>query len=171
MLQKLRKNRENVPLLILKTKYAKPYNELLEKIQFQTKEIIMRYLFSGMLVDADDEEDFQVFFKASQSILDAEAEAGTLKEIGLAVYLEYDIDKALDIAVRKIRPKILYDAYAPYWLKHCISHEDGGIWNDLIDMMWNNECGMWINSEKSEGRLMLPPTEELIKEERTKYGY
>ena len=44
-IKKLRKNKENVPIEILKTKYAQPYNELLEKIRRETEKILFQFLF------------------------------------------------------------------------------------------------------------------------------
>lgn len=177
LLQKLRKNRENVPLEQLKTKYAKPYNELLQKIKKHTSKIMLQFLFSGMPLKPrtkEDPEDAAVsrrFLEAAKRIINEEQQAGVFGEISRAVFLEYSIEKALDIAAEKIYPRILYEAYAPYWLRHCsIRMDQGYIYNDLIQMMWVPKWNVWISHDGTELMLMLPPTMELIKKERMSYG-
>ena len=43
LIEKYRKNRENVPLETLKTKYAAPYNQLIESIKEELKHIALQF--------------------------------------------------------------------------------------------------------------------------------
>ena len=62
-IKKLRKNKENVPIEILKTKYAEPYNELLEKIRRETEKILFQFLFGGILMRKDEPEERDAFLR------------------------------------------------------------------------------------------------------------
>lgn len=169
-IKKLRKNKENVPIEILKTKYAEPYNELLEKIRRETEKILFQFLFGGILMRKDEPEERDAFFRKAQAIIDEERAAGTFREIARAVFEEYDADKALDIAAEKLHPRIWLEAYPEYWLEYCIIENDRPIWNDLIQMRWNSDLQIWESRDGTSVTIMLPPTAELIEREREKYG-
>ncbi|MFR5517274.1 MAG: hypothetical protein ACLTIW_09770 [Blautia sp.] len=169
-IKKLRKNKENVPIEILKTKYAEPYNELLEKIRRETEKILFQFIFGGILMRKDEPEERDAFLRKAQAIIDEEKAAGTFREIARAVFEEYDADKALDIAAEKLHPRIWLEAYPEYWLKHCIIENDRPIWNDLIQMRWNSDLQIWESRDGTSVTIMLPPTAELIEREREKYG-
>lgn len=166
-LRKLRINREKVPLQVLQTKYKEPYRQLLQEIKKLSEEILKSFVFGGMKFDLENESELKEFISAAQAVIDQEEEVGTFQEISQAVFQEYDAEKMLDIAARKILWRVWYEAYAPYWIKHCILQCDGNvIWNDLIKMKWDAGSGVWTSMDGESFTLMLPPTRELIKQQR-----
>ncbi len=165
----LRNNKEKVDPKLLKTKYAAPYKKLLNILKAETEEMIKNATFSGMPF-ADDlkMEDplVQTFVKTANEILHDKNNDGVNKEVSRAVFKEYNPDKALEIIYEKVVPDIYYKAYAPYWLKHCrIVTGEKKIWNDLIDMSWDEKLGVWVSDDGMSFRGILPPTQELIDKE------
>lgn len=75
-IQKLRKNRENIPLEILKTRYASAYQKLLEDIRDMVMELIKRILVQSLPFCADDLEAKEQFLNKSQRVLEEEASNG-----------------------------------------------------------------------------------------------
>lgn len=164
-LEKLKKNREKVPLEELKTKYKKPYTELLQDIKEKTEIMLLHFLFEGLPFNMSEKAEWQAFVDRVNEAIREEKQAGTFREISRAVFKDYDPDKALDIAARTIWPRIWYRAYAPYWLKHCRKDKDGRSWNDLIQMRWRQEWQIWEAQDGRSWRIMLPPSEFQIREE------
>lgn len=162
--ERLRKNREKVPIQILKTKYAKPYKELLNQISQQAKDVLIQVIFSHAFIEQD-QAGFQEYVRVSNEIAAEETRKGTFRELGRILSREYDVDKFLEEACRRIWPRVWYEAYGPYWLKHCIRQQDGRIRNEIIDMIYNPEYRIWEAEDGLSFTLMLPPTPELLREE------
>lgn len=162
-IQKLRKNRENIPLEILKTRYAVAYQKLLEDIRDMVTELVKRTLAQGLPFRAEDLDAKEEFLNGFQRILEEEARKGVFREIGHAVFQEYDLCEALEIA-EQVWVRIRREAYGPYWVSHC--HEDKGrIYNDIIDMVWDRENKIWVDTGDGRVTLMLPPSMELFDQE------
>lgn len=152
--ENLRRNRENVALEDLKGKYAKPYNQLLEKIKTETEYMLKSIVLSGIIFKVEDKEDMQVFIQECQGIVDSESVA--ISKISHAVFKEYDIEKAMDAAC-SIHSRVLEVAYRPYWIKNCQQISTGEIWNSLIDMIWDFENQIWKSKSGETWSIMLPP--------------
>lgn len=163
--EKLRKNREKVPLEALKTKYRKSYNALLSEIKTETEFFIFQFAFGGLPFRKGEDSEIEAFIQRANSVLDAERAAGTFREISRAVFVEYDPEKALEVAAAKVWPRIWFEAYSPYWIRHCIRQEGGDVWNDLIEMRWHDEWCIWLAPDGRSWTLMLPPTQELVRKE------
>nr|WP_325300214.1 hypothetical protein [uncultured Dysosmobacter sp.] len=164
-LEKLRKNREQVPLADLRGKYRKPYMELLRDIKADTETMLIHFLVGGLPFDMSEKAEWDSFVNRVNEIIREANKAGTFKEISRAIFREYDPDKALDIAARTIWPKVWYRAYSPYWIRHCRKRDDGRTWNDLIRMRWRQEWQIWEAEDGTSWRAMLPPSEPQIREE------
>lgn len=154
----LRKNRENVPLAELKTKYAKGYLQICEKIRLQTKSAISAIIASGMLILKEDkaEEEPKIVLEI-QKIIDQETEAGTMKEISRLIFSEFNVDKAMDLAAERLAEPAWRRAYAPYFRKKCRLQEGKYICDLLPGMTWNEEYEVWIADDGMRFTLMLPP--------------
>ncbi len=150
----LRKNKENVPLELLKTKYAKGYGDLTCRIRKQTEALVILQISAGMRIFKEDQVEFQEVISRIQSIIDREKM--TLKEIGRLVFSEYDIEKAMDLAAERIALPCFEQAYAPYFRSKC--HQEGETFTcDLLPgMKWNQGHRVWIGEDGSF-TLMLPP--------------
>lgn len=162
-IQKLRKNRENIPLEILKTRYASAYQKLLEDIQDMVMELIKRILVQSLPFCADDLEAKEQFLNKFQRVLEEEASNGVFLKISHAIFHEYDLWRALEI-VEQIWVRIRREAYGPYWVSHCYEHK-GLIHNTIINMVWDREHEIWVDTDDCRVTLMLPPSMELFDQE------
>lgn len=158
-LLKLQENRRRVPMDLLKTKYRKSYNQLIHEIENDTKDLMVSILFDGLKFNQGDEDELYGIIDRANQIIEEEKKAGTVWEIRNAIFVEYNIKKAIDIAIEKICPRIMHEAYAPYWKKHCIIQDDGIITNDIIHMCWRPDYEIWEKQEDNMKKwtLMLPP--------------
>ena len=93
--ERLKKNRENVPIETLKTKYKKGYTELLETIRDQATGILNQESMNGIQIR-----------KADKDVLDRIQEAVVkgqfAKQAGKALFKEYSVEKFVEI-VEKAR--------------------------------------------------------------------
>ena len=154
----LRKNRENVPLAELKTKYAKGYLQICERIREQTKCAISAMITCGMVVLKEDQtEETPKIIAEVQRIVDQETEAGTMKEISRLIFSEFDVDKAMDLAAEKLAIPAFEKAYGPYFKKKCRLQEGRCVCDLLPGMTWSEEYGVWISDDGMSFTLMLPP--------------
>ena len=75
-----------------------------------------------------------------------------------------DLD-ALILSLLPVRNQIWYEAYAPYWLLHCLPVSDDPdytYFNDLIVMYWHWKNQLWSKKGEACFTIMLPPTRGLI---------
>lgn len=94
LLQRLKKNKENVPRELLLTKYEKPYNKLRNEIADMTSQILKDIVLYGWRVER--EEANNVYSVINRVIV----ESGILQEVSHAVYQEQNVDKVLECAAR-----------------------------------------------------------------------
>lgn len=91
----------------------------------------------------------------------------TIKE-AVADYSRDDDVDAFMLALFPIHYRILYEAYAPYWLSHCKPVDDRDseaeftYYNDLIDMYWAWKWQEWKHKGEYGVAVMLPPTKGLM---------
>lgn len=102
-----KKNRENVPLEVLKSKHAKAYNQLIEDIEHGTELIIAHYAYEGIRINKDD-------IKTFVPKLDAALEAdGLTKRVSHLVFKEYNLQGAIEEA-KKYRQTVAEKIYQEY---------------------------------------------------------
>lgn len=158
----LRKNRENVPLKLLKTKYKKPYAKLQKEIRAQFEIYLKKISLLGILKMGPDmtSEKQKEMAAGIQKIIDEETAAGHLRECTKAVFEEFDLKKAENLACGYFTDRIKYEIYAPYWLQH-VSQKEGSYITDLLPgMKWHPEGGgAWVDFSEPSFTLMLPPTQ------------
>lgn len=94
LLQRLKKNKENVPPELLLTKYEKPYNRLRNDIADMTSQILKDIVLYGWQVEREEAND--VYSVINRVIV----ESGILQEANHAVYQDQDINKVLKCAAR-----------------------------------------------------------------------
>lgn len=151
----LQKNKENVPIELLKTKYAKGYNEIRCRIAQETKSCIFFQISAGMrILEADKQEEMPKILNAIQKIIDENDR--TLKEISRIIFKEYDVEKAMNLAADKIAVPAWEKAYGPYFRKKCRLEAGVYICDLLPEMIYDMECGVWIGKDMSF-TLMMPP--------------
>jgi hypothetical protein len=92
LLDRLKRNRENVPLELLTTKYQKSYDQLKEKLRFMTKEILQDIVLSGLLI-----ERIQAKGKYME-INSAIRDSGIMEKVSYAVFCHQDAGQVLEYA-------------------------------------------------------------------------
>lgn len=158
----LRKNRENVPLELLKTKYKKPYAKLKEEIRAQFEIYMKELSLLGILKIGPDmtPEEQKEMEAGIQKIIDEETAAGHLRECTKAVFYEFNLRKAENLACGYYTDRVKYEIYAPYWLEHIHQEPDGKVTSDLLPgMTWHPEAGVWVSFSEPSFTLMMPPTQ------------
>ena len=161
----LRKNRENVPLELLKTKYKKPYAKLKEEIRAQFEIYMKHIIVLGILKTGPDLTGAKAesMVNQIQKIIDEEKAAGHQKEVTHAVFEEFNLAKAENLACGYYTDRVKYEAYAPYWLEHIHQEPDGKVTSDLLPgMTWHPEAGVWVSFSEPSFTLMMPPTQAEI---------
>ena len=120
------------------------------------------FLLGGLRVKADDSGGLVGII---QRIIDDEK-----KSISKAIK-EFMSTEDLDSFLLSLLPvhcRILYEAYAPYWLSHCKPVDDRDrdaeftYYNDLIDMYWAGAWSEWKRKGEWCVTIMLPPTKGLM---------
>lgn len=99
LLVQLKRNRDNVPLDILKTKYQKPFNELQNRLRVMTVQIVYDVVLYGLLIRYEDAD--QVYEEINQMIDDSYL----TKEISHAVFQDQDIGK-VEEKTMELREKV-----------------------------------------------------------------
>ena len=94
LLQRLKKNKENVPRELLLIKYEKPYNKLRNDIADMTSQILKDIVLFGWKIECDEAN--EVYAVVNQEI----TESGILQEVNRAVCQDQDMDKVLNCAAR-----------------------------------------------------------------------
>lgn len=92
LLELLKRNKENVSLYVLKTKYQKPYNELTRKIQSMTREIILDVIIEGLQIERS--QAGQRYIEINTAI----RESGIMKKASHAAFIQQDADLVLEYA-------------------------------------------------------------------------
>lgn len=92
LLDSLKRNRENVPLETLKTKYRKPYEQLTQSIQSMTREILQDVALEGLQIERAEAE--QKYLEINSAI----RESGIIKKASQAAFIQQDADLVLEYA-------------------------------------------------------------------------
>lgn len=164
LLEKYRKNRENVPLEVLKTKYKDAYEKLKAEIKEEAQALIKP--IAAKLPDWLEGQ------KVSQEYIGEIAEifnriyggGGYAKQIGTALYKHFSIDEALQLAQeinRQYREALLKFFHSKTCLYTIVENRDPEnpvtprIYNALVNKFWNEETGEWISEDKPKETALL----------------
>lgn len=175
--RKLQKNEQNIGKDVLRQKYGKPYKQLLADIGYGTGKMIAA-VCAGTIDTALEHKDgipdqlWKKLMDDVRRIRDEEDRAGTFDRIRRAVFEDYDLDKAIDIAFQRFGIRIKYEALPPVWLYFCRQLPDGRFRNDMTGMTWmpssEDGPGFWEKRTEDgthEYSFRLPPTwAEIAKE-------
>lgn len=102
-----RKNRENIPLEVLKSKYARAYNQLIEEIEHGAEIIVNHYAHEGIRVKT---KDIKTIVPKLNAALDAD---GLTKRVSHLIFKEYDLQGAIEEA-KKYRQTVAEKIYQEY---------------------------------------------------------
>ena len=120
------------------------------------------FLLSGLRVNADDCGQVEIDIRRIVDISKKQI-SGAVKE-----FISTGDTDSFFMSLLPVHNRICYEAYAPYWLRHCkpvSDHDEDAAftyYNDLIDMYWVGAWGEWKRKGKWEVTIMLPPTKGLV---------
>ena len=155
LIEKYRKNRENVPLDTLKTKYAVPYNQLIEEIKAELKYIAVQFppwLKSRSIRQEYADEIAEIFNRLYEA-------GGYSRKLGAAAFKNRDAPEAIRIAKeiaatfqREVEEytaaKACLYATEPCWNQE--APQTPKIYNDLLRMFWDEGLQAWREPEPGE---------------------
>lgn len=92
LLGTLKRNKENIPLEQLKTEYRKGYDQLTQKIQSMTREILQEVALNGLQMERAEAE--QKYLEINSAI----RESGIMKKASQAAFIQQDADLVFEYA-------------------------------------------------------------------------
>ncbi|PPK80641.1 hypothetical protein BXY41_106231 [Lacrimispora xylanisolvens] len=92
LLDSLKRNKENVPLETLKTKYRKSYEQLTQSIQSMTREILQDVALDGLQIERAEAD--QKYLEINSAI----KKSGIMKKASQAAFIQQDADLVLEYA-------------------------------------------------------------------------
>lgn len=163
-LEKLRKNKEKIPLAVLKTRYKTAYEELTGNIKVEAENVLkpIATQLPGWLKDCRIKAEYiEELEEAFQRLY---AEGDYARKIGEALYKRYSFREAQQIA-REINGKYLQEFMRIFHEKISLyttaenwdpdNPVTPRIYNDLVDKFWKEETGEWITEDKPEVPALL----------------
>lgn len=116
LVEQLKRNREKVPLKELKTRYKKPYEELLGKISKLSSRIMNEQSLKGIAIRKDD-KGRELVDAINQMIEKQREPGGIMKRASQALFGHYDVNEFKTL-VAEMRT-IVWNMWIPYWSEHC----------------------------------------------------
>ncbi len=92
LLDTLRRNKVNVPIETLKTKYRKSYEQLTQSIQSMTREVLQDVALDGLQIERSQAD--QKYLVINTAI----RESGIMKKASQAAFIQQDADLVLEYA-------------------------------------------------------------------------
>ncbi|MDR0924918.1 MAG: hypothetical protein LBN31_11290 [Hungatella sp.] len=92
LMDRLKRNKENVPLELLTTKYQNSYDQLKEKLRSMTKDILQGIVLSGLQIERIQAK--QKYMEINTAI----GESGILEKVSHAVFRQQNADQVLEYA-------------------------------------------------------------------------
>lgn len=168
--QKLKSNREKVPLEQLTTRYAKAYTALVDEVKAGAEWFTGCYiktLSDSWPLSEKDTAGNEWLQKKQAAILQRERQPGGLYDQQIAALVDQlDIDRYYDL-VWQLYNRLEIEAFDPYWQRHNYWVGNPGhrwVYNDIIKQFWyppgkNDHWpdGCWINSQYQVYSTNYPP--------------
>lgn len=168
--ERLKKNREKVPLDKLQTIYAEPYNALVAEITAYADWFAEEYLnalLPHLPRHPKDTVGNEWIDRKIAVILREEAQPGGLAEKRRSALVDNLDKEEFEMAVYRLYERCLNEAFDPYWQRH--NHwvgkpENRWIYNDIIERFWlppgkdaRWQRGAWIDSQYKVFTTNWPP--------------
>lgn len=154
LVEKCKKNRENVPEELLITRYRKPFLRLKEKIKEYGEAIFPYLMISDLRLMPGDK--YETYLKEIQEVVATAKEADYPKRLEEALCNYCDIELFWCYAM-VIQYKLEQSFYCEYWISHIKKIEDK-YYNEVIDMWYDEESKVWFR-DNAFG-VFYPPTKE-----------
>lgn len=162
---KLKRNREQVSLEQLQTRYAASYRALVAEVLKSADWFINTYIDKlSFPIDPNDKAGNQWLKERILAIwMQEESPGGRVEQCRAALIGRLDMD-AFKQLVWEIYDRLEREAFDPYWQRHCRRSDSGWIYNDIFKKFWyaperqgENKAGFWINSDYTGGDGRFPP--------------
>lgn len=162
--EKLKHNREKVPLQQLTTRYARSYNTLVAEVMdgavwFYRKCVELEEDFP---THPEDKAGNEWLARCLTAIGEDERKPGGLIDQFRAALIDrLDMDAYHDLVNETYEPRLR--VFNRYWSRHCMHLESGWIYNRILKKFWwpqTKGCpgsGCWINSDYSGRDYRFPP--------------
>lgn len=162
LLHTLQRNREKVPLEVLKTTYKSGYQTLCQKIKTAANDYLFQIIFSDMRMHKDYIEE------GVPLINDAIKRSGIPKQLSVAAFEHQDILEFSNLAFKL--KSVVFRALTPFWKKHIIQLYTADCLNnpDLPPVPYclaNNYVllnGKWLAYEECSSDLFLEHTTPVL---------
>ena len=165
--EKLKHNRDQVPLDILTTKYAAAYNAQVKKVQEGADWFFSKYLETLAFPTHPKDEAGNKWLADCLAILEAdEKKPGGLRDQAKAALIDrLDLDEYENL-VWQAYARRLQRAFATYWRRHCRwvgEPPRRWIYNDIFKKYWWPKSeeypgsGCWINRDYTGQDFRFPP--------------
>ena len=162
---KLQRNREQVPMEDLQTKYATGYRALVAKIwklgEWWADCCVQAAPFP-FTPGSDHEKEFTK--RAGAVLWKEKAQPGGLYEQMKATLIDdMDLVKFMDLAL-DVYEKVYYEAFQPYWDSNCRwvgPPENRWIKSDVTGHFWNPQKKCWYTKEGKKLDCCFPPSDSL----------
>lgn len=157
-LEKYRLNKTKVSPEELNGRYKASFQRLKEKLKAETESYLTEYCLSGFRISQSDSGGLVAAIDKSFR----ESQVG--KRAGRAVFRNFSLQELQEIAAEQ-RQRI-QELYAEYFNRHTCLYAAGPCWdienpqnpliyNDLVDMFWDEGNGGWKDMEKPPGDAVL----------------
>lgn len=157
ILERYRKNKTMVSPEDLRGKYKSAFEKLKNELRDALSDYLKAYCLEGITVKQDDGAEF--IEACNRSFIDS----GIGKAVGIAAFKSFDLAEVQRIA--EAHRKKIMELWEPYFHKHtciyaygqCFAEDPDNplIYNDLVDMFWDEAAGGWIKKEKPAGDAIL----------------
>ena len=148
-LEKLRKNKERIPLDVLKTRYKTAYEQLTGDIKAEAV-AVLKPIATRPPEWLKDCRIKAAYIEEIAAAFNSMYEAGSYaKKIGAALYKRYSLQELTRIFHEKTCLYTTADNWDPD------NPVTPRIYNDLVDKFWKEETGEWITEDKPEVPALL----------------
>lgn len=165
--EKLKHNREKVPLQQLQTRWERPYNTLVAEVMDGALWFYRRFMedLDFPTHPKDEAGNKWLADRMAQIEADEKKPGGLLDQFQTVLIDDLDIEKYYDL-VGKSYERRLQEAYDPYWQRHCRwvgEPPQRWIYSDIFRKYWwpktegYPDSGCWINSDYSGKDYRFPP--------------
>lgn len=161
MVGKLRRNREAVPIKVLKTKYASAYNALKMQIYLQGRKCVLWDALEGKVFLSKKDADAAIERAGAMIVGNATIDSA----IVTALIRDMNIEMFYSM-VEDISRSLYYDVYMSYWLSTMRRLPNGDVYTPLMaDARWDVSTRRWLTNDGFV-RSACPPEQGAVQKER-----
>lgn len=149
--------------------YASALSRLRKKIVIEAEQILINFCLSGILIPKSEQPAvINNIYLNIETVLDDEKLKGGMKRLSSILFRTYSLDSFLEAAC-DLRDKVIYQAYAPYWISKCEKRKVPANWagikgeawySQILDMFWHEEYHIWVSVTEIAWHTCLPPVIE-----------